>query len=526
MIQDDIKHIVADVLKAQGLSGNDFVVERPEQKEHGDYASNAALVYAKEAGKSPKELAELIVGAIKKQKPAFIADISIAGPGFINFHITTEALAKEVTTLTHYLQNGFSFRNGEDIHIEFISANPTGALHIGHGRGAFFGDILANTLSFSGARVTREYYINDSRESTQIKELGNTALGSGDQYKTPLVASLIEDTDFSGCDASDAGFVLASKIQAQNEAFIQHTLGISFDVWFSEDAQLRATNAIAETIEKVRPFSYEQDGAVWLKTSEYGDDEDRVIVRSDGTASYFVADIAYHAYKFTRGFGEVINVWGADHQGHVKRMHAVGKMLGWPQEPKPQPIIFTTQLVSLKEEGALKKMSKRAGTAVYLEDLVSKFGIDVVRWFFAEKSLNTHMEFDMDLAREQSDKNPVYYVQYAHARIASIIEHTKGLDEGGTHMSDILSEEESARALAEQLTAFPELIEGITYEYNVHALTTYAYELAQTFSGFYHAVRVVEGDTYNVGALALAETTKDTLAQTLALLGVHTPKNM
>lgn len=524
MIRDELKKVVADALEQHGISDGNFVVEHPEQPEHGDYATNAALVHAKEIGVPPKEFAQQLKTTIEESNNEIISDVSVAGPGFVNVRIAHATLAEEVHTLSEYTKNGFAFREGSQVNIEFVSANPTGALHIGHGRGAFFGDVLANTLSFAGAHVTREYYINDSRESGQIKELGKTALGEGQQYKTPRVEELIEQTDVAGCSESDAGFLLAQKIQETNSRFLQDTLGVSFDVWFSEDGELRATGAIQETLEKLKPFSYEKDGAVWLRTSEHGDDEDRVIVRSDGSASYFVADIAYHAHKFARGFTDVINVWGADHQGHVKRMHAVGNMLGWPQDP-PQPIIFISQLVSLKTDGGLQKMSKRAGTVVYLEDLLAETNADVVRWFFAEKALNTHMEFDMELAKEQSEKNPVYYVKYAHARIASISERVDGLAADGRTLTDIL-EYDSAQALAKKLIAFPELIEDIAHEYNAHALTTYAHQLAQTFSSFYHEVRVIQEDTYNAGAYALAGVTKDVLAKTLDLIGVHAPKNM
>ena len=239
----------------------------------------------------------------------------------------------------------------EKISIEFISANPTGALHIGHGRGAFYGDVLARVLAYAGADVTREYYINDSRESNQIKELGKTALGRGEQYKTEKLAALIQQSDFEGLGEADAGFALAEKVQKENKDVIERKLGIVFDEWYSEDTRLRATGANDGMLTRLKEFTYEKDGAVWLKTSEYGDDEDRVVVRSDGSKSYFISDITYHEEKFTRGYDTVINIWGADHHGHVKRMQAVKKMLGWNGEL----IVFITQLVSLKEGGDVKK---------------------------------------------------------------------------------------------------------------------------------------------------------------------------
>jgi len=397
-------------------------------------------------------------------------------------------------------------------------------LHIGHGRGAFYGDILSNILEFSGAEVTREYYINDSRESVQIKELSKTALGSGDQYKTLKLEKIISNIDFSGMSEEDAGFALANEIQKSNQEFIENKLNIKFNVWYSEDEKLRAAGLNEKILKSLEGFTEKKEGegdALWLKTSEHGDDEDRVVVRSDGSKSYFISDIAYHADKFERGYDSVIDVWGADHHGHVKRMMAVKEMLGWEGELK----IFITQLVSLKEGGEIKKMSKRAGTVILLEDLVDELGIDVVRWFFAEKALGTHMEFDMELAREKSAKNPVHYVQYAHARIASILENTKNLKSDGTTIEDI-TKTEAGRKLAVKITQFPEIIEDISMQYQVQKLTTYLHELASEFSGFYRDVRVVSEDEYNAGALELVLLAQSSIAKGLSLLGINAPEKM
>ena len=421
------------------------------------------------------------------------------------------------------INKGYDFLHGKKINVEFISANPTGELHIGHGRGAFYGDILGNVFVFSGARIIREYYVNDSRESKQIIELGKTALGTGEQYKTSKLLEIIKETDFSGMDEKEAGFKLAGLIQEKTEEFIEQKLKISHFNWYSEDEKLSASglnDKVLADLEEEK-FIYRKDGAVWLKTSEYGDDEDRVIVRSDGTKSYFLSDISYHNDKFVGGYDKVINIWGADHHGHVKRMQAVKKMFGWKGELK----IFITQLVSLKENGVSAKMSKRAGNVVLLEDLVDEFGLDVVRWFFSEKSLNTHMEFDMALAREHSAKNPVFYVQYAHARICSILEKTKSYSPDGSGISDIVKEN-VARALAVKLLEFPEVISGIAEDYQVHRLTTYVYELASAFAQFYEKIRIVGDENYNRGALLLAENAKNTLSKSLSLLGISAPERM
>ena len=528
MVRDILKNKVRSVVCA--LYGDNFagavMVERSE--EFGDYVSNAALVLAKQVGKSPREVAEEIKKEILKTATGkYIKSIDVAGPGFINITITDEALLSRLGVLDDVLSSGIDALSGEKINVEFISANPTGDLHIGHGRGAFFGDVLSNILRFAGADVTREFYINDSRESKQIEELGKTALGVGEQYKTPKVEKMIEEMEFVGFDPQTAGFALAQKIQAYNRRFIEEKLRIAFDIWYSEDEHIRATGRADEALRvlKEKGALYEKDGAVWIETSTYGDDEDRVVVRSDGTKSYFISDIAYHMDKFERGYGKVVDVWGADHHGHVKRMHAVGKILGWPQEPEPQPIIFITQLVMLKEAGERKKMSKRAGNVVLLEDLVDEIGIDVVRWFFLEKAISTHMDFDMTLAKERSQKNPVYYVQYAHARICSIEEKLKGVAAGAVKLPDVIGNE-SYRALAMKAASFTEVVEDIARDYQVHKLTSYAYELAAQFNQFYRDVRIIDGDTYNPAALHLVRVTKKTLAKALGLLGVSAPQRM
>jgi len=524
MVKKELEKIIQDALEGLSISESDFVVERPLQKGLADYATNAAIYCAKKADKNPKDLAQEIVSEIEKQKSDLISKIEIAGPGFINFFLSESAIIKEISLVEEKVESGFDFRKSEKINMEFISANPTGDLHIGHGRGAFYGDILSNILSFGGADVVREYYINDSRESVQIKELGKTAIGSGEQYKTEKLEKMISNMNFSGMSEEDAGATIAGKIQEENKNFIESKLGIKFDVWYSEDEKLRASGANDKMLDGLKNFTEKKEGegdALWLKTSEYGDDEDRIIVRSDGSKSYFISDIAYHADKFTRGFDTVIDVWGADHHGHVKRIMAVKEILEWEGELK----IFITQLVSLKEGGVFKKMSKRAGTVILLEELVEEFGIDVVRWFFAEKSLNTHMEFDMELARERSAKNPVYYVQYAHARIASILENTKNLKPDNSSIEDVIKTK-AGRDLASKIMQFPEIIENISKEYQVHKLTTYLHELSSEFSQFYRDVRVVKEEEYDAGALALAMLAKKTIAKGLFLLGISAPEKM
>ena len=500
-------------------------VERSER--FGDYTTSIALSAAKIFKRNPLEVAEDIKRALLASPTGkrYMADIQVAPPGFINITLTPEAIAAELASVAEHLEKKqkFDFLKKQNINIEFVSANPTGELHIGHGRNGFYGDILARILSYTGADVTREFYINDSKESKQIIELGKTAKGIGEQYKTEKLLSLINGENFSKKTEAEAGLALAQRMQDYNKKFLEGKLSIHFDTWYSEEENLRASGANEKMLERLKQqnFVYKKDRALWIKTSEYGDDEDRVVVRSDGTKSYFLSDIAYHDEKFSRKLLAAIDVWGADHHGHVKRMEAVKKMLGWKGELR----IFITQLVALKEGGERKKMSKRAGTAVLLEDLVNELGIDVVRWFFAEKSLGVHMDFDIERAREQSEKNPVYYVQYAHARIASILRNIKGISADKSKLNDY-TDTPSGKLLSLKIIEFPEVLYDITKDYQIHKLTAYAYNLASAFSQFYRDVRIINEKSYRKGALELVEITQHTLAQTLALLGISAPERM
>ncbi len=540
MIKEILQGEVQQALRNLSLTVDVSNIEVTKSEHFGDYATNAALVIAKSLGKKPMEFAEELKEELLKSPAGkhYIKEVSIAKPGFINFFLSEEMILGETEALGEHIGKGFDFLKHKKINIEFISANPTGDLHIGHGRGAFYGDILSSILSYSGAEVTREFYINDSKESNQIKELGKTALGKGEQYKTPRLEQVIKNMNVVGMNESDAGSLLAEHVGAYNRNFIREKLGITFDTWYSEEEHIRQGKRAENILKMLKDsnFTYEKEGAIWLKTSEYGDDEDRVIIRSDlpapgearqagGTPTYFLSDIAYHAEKMGRGYDTAIDVWGADHHGHVKRIQAVKKMLGWNGEL----IIFITQLVSLKEgdeeEKQTKKMSKRLGNVILLEDLVDELGIDVVRWFFAEKAISTHMEFDMELAREESPKNPVYYVQYAHARINSIIENTKNITADKSSLADVIHRERG-RALGLKIAEFPEVVESIAKDFQIQKLTTYAYELASEFSQFYRDVRVIQDDSYNKGAIELALLAKKTLAQSLKLLGISAPERM
>jgi len=491
----------------------------------GDYSSNVAMILAKDLKNNPIEVANNLKSQISNLKSGFFEKIEVAPPGFLNFTLSEKGLIEGVTNIcdSKYLSR---LGKGKRIQLEFISANPTGELHIGHGRSAFYGDSLANVLEKAGHKVEREYLINDSKESTQIKELGKTVLGKGKSYLTDYLKSKIQDTRYKiqkTQDEGEVGYRIAKKIQKDNEKFIK-SLGIKFDNWFSEELQLRRKNEFKKTIEllKNKKLVYKKDGALWLKTSEYGDDEDRVIVRLSGEITYFLSDIAYHLDKIKRDYKKIIDIWGADHHGHVKRMMAVKKMLGW----KSDLDILISQLVTLRDGGERKKLSKRKGDIVLLKDLIKEVGIDAVRWFYLEKSLSTHMEFDMVLAKEQSEKNPVYYAQYAHARMSSILAKS---EIRSTKLETIFKAKiinsKPIRKLILKLIQFPEIVEDSANDYQMQRLTTYVYELAGEFSQFYRDVRVI-GSENEKELIALVVLTRKILADTLKLLGISAPEKM
>jgi len=526
MIRNILKEEIKKAVKNLYNKDVDFDVIKEER--FGDYASNVAMIIGEG---NPKDVAEKIKSELERSESfsGAVDKIGIEGPGFLNFYLADDFLASELKKI----EKPFSAKaTKEKINLEFISANPTGKLHIGHGRGAFYGDVLANVLKYAGYRVEREYYINDAKASAQIKQLGKTAVGEGETYLTDYLKSKIKSLKTEELPSEDAGFLLAGEIQKDNQGFIEHDLKIKFDKWYSEEAEIYTRKMLEKNLAVLnhKKLIYEKDGAKWLKTSEFGDDEDRVVIRSDGTYSYFLADIAYHQDKVDRGFDKAIDVWGADHHGHVKRMMAVKKMLGWRGELE----IMVSQMVTLKESGELKKMSKREGTAVLLEELLREVGLDAMRWFYLSKALSTHMEFDVDLAKEQSKKNPAYYVQYAHARIASILKRAglmkkiKSciLNKKNLFVAEDKKEKNATRALVKKIIQFDEVIEDTAHDYQVHRLTSYVYELAHEFAVFYENVQVIGSGKNEPARIYLINKTQDIIKTTLNILGISAPKEM
>ncbi len=498
-------------------------VTRPTEEGFGDYTTNIALVSAKLAGMNPRALAELIT---KEFALSEVARTEIAGPGHINFFLSDEAYAE---TLAHVLKEGGRYGSsmqgdGMKVNNEFISANPTGPLHLGNGRGGFYADSLARVMKKAGYDVTNEYYVNDAGE--QVVKLGHSVLKDaeavyGGEYIDTLAERLKGETDVRVAGEKGAKIVLDEMIKP----IVQDTMRVHFDVWTSEKKLIEdgyVDKALA--ILKEKNLTFEQDGALWLRTTEFGDDKDRVLVKSDGSKTYFASDAGYILNKMERGFVMLIETWGADHHGYINRFKAVARALGFTGEIH----FLIVQLVKLVKDGQEVRMSKRAGNVVAIDELIEKVGHDVARFFFLMYSPDTHMNFDLGLAEEQSDKNPVYYVQYAHARLASI--ERKAAESGISVATESLSllVHSKERLLMRELMAFPELVERMATEKTVHQLPQYAVRLADRLHSFYADCKVIDETNAELSStrLALIGATKTVLAETLRLMGVSAPEKM
>ncbi|MBI4114227.1 MAG: arginine--tRNA ligase [Candidatus Niyogibacteria bacterium] len=503
-----------------------FSITIPEQAEHGDYMTNAAFLLAQKEKNSPKEIAEKIVKNIDTE---LFEKIEIAGNGFINFFLKKELLYKELAEVLDKKESyGKGAPKNEKVNIEFISANPTGPITLGNGRGAFLGDALANILKYSGLSVESDFYVNDAKVGGQVQSLGKAIKGEDDAY--PYIRELYfkDNPEFlkelEKLSAEEAGFKLAQIIHKKNEETLKK-IDIHIDTFFHE--QTLYDNKKIEEIKKLlseKKLGYQKDGALWLKTSKFGDDKDKVLIRSTGAPTYLLADLAYHWDKFTkRKFDTVINILGADHHGTIQSFKAALKALGIE---KNRFTAIITQTVRFMEDGKERKMSKRKGEFVTFEDLINEVGTDAARYFFLEKSPDTHMDFDIGLARERSAKNPVYYIQYAHARISSILKNAGEMYDVRFKNYALLKESEEF-ALIKKMGQFPEIIEDTARDYQVHRITRYAYELAQRFHDFYEKHRVITGDKELTQArLALISACRISLQNTLYILGISTPEKM
>ncbi|MEW6572800.1 MAG: arginine--tRNA ligase [Bacillota bacterium] len=533
----------------EGVEIPDFVVNSPREEKFGDFASNVAMQMAKLARRPPREVAAVINRNFDYTQCPWVERIEIAGPGFLNFYLRPEwlhaALRQIIVRGTEY--GASKIGGGRKVNVEFVSANPTGLLHMGNARGAALGDSIASLLAFCGFDVTREFYINDtghqierfaaSLEARYLQQYGEDVPVPEDGYHgEDLVATVKRFIAATGQDYLKASptqrrealarFAVSEKIDAIRSSL--ESFGVRYDVWFSEE-ELHKSGAVARVIEelKARGATYRHEGALWFKASDYGIEKDEVLVRSSGAATYFAADVAYHVNKLERGFNWLINVWGADHHGHVPRVKAALKALGFSPEVLDVVII---QLVRLFRGGEIVRMSKRSGEFVTLDELLEEVGVDAARYFFVHRSSDSHLDFDLDLARAQSMENPVYYVQYAHARITSIFRQlaAKGLrlpDFAAVDLSVLAAEEEER--LMRKLADFPEEAADAALDLAPQRLTGYIYELAGLFHSFYNVHRVIgSGKGLEEARLALVHATGIVLRQSLRLLGISAPERM
>jgi arginyl-tRNA synthetase len=527
----------------------DIVIEKPAHQEHGDFATNVAMMMAKLEKKAPRMVADILTGHMDIHD-GILDRLEIAGPGFINFHIKNECWQKTLETIASLGDDYGKSRigAGKKVQVEFVSANPTGPLHIGHGRGAATGDAVASVLSAAGFDVFREYYINDA--GNQMATLGKSIYL---RYRE-LLGNLLEfpencyQGDYIRDIARDAITKYGEKyIQMDEEKAVEffskfggdiilkgidddlQDFGITFDDWYSEQSLFdggKVDKALKTMKEK--GLIYEHEGALWFRTTDFGDDKDRVVVRSNGATTYFASDIAYHCEKFERGFDWVIDVWGADHHGYVPRLKGIVK--GMDRDPEDLKIILV-QLVSLLRDGIPVAMSTRSGEFVTLKEVVDEVGRDAARFFFLMRRSDSQLDFDLELAKRQSTDNPVYYVQYAHARIRSIFDNAqeKGFalpsDQDSIPLEKLMTDEELT--IIKTLNSLPEVVEGSALNFEPHRITYYLQELAGQFHSFYNKNRVITEDAgLTTARLFLLKCVAQTLKNALTILGISAPERM
>ena len=545
-MSEALRQALERVAASMGAEGVEFVMERPRDAGHGDVATNLAMVLAKVEKASPRTVAARILQALELP-PGVIEKSEIAGPGFINFWLATDALAASLRAIIDAgaRYGAHDFGRGLKVNIEFVSANPTGPLHVGHGRGAALGDTIAALLEWCGHQVTREFYINDA--GVQIDRVGQSlwarvqeaagrpfAIPEGGyhgEYLREDAARVLEREGRSFADLpAEEGVrrcrALALVMQREEQDRDLASFGVRYGVMTSEQSfydrgALPATLALLAA----RNLTFERDGALWFRTTDFGDDQDRVLRKSDGSYTYFLPDIVYHVDKHDRGFDRVINVWGADHHGYIPRVRAALRALGYPDEFFDVSVV---QLVKVLRGGAEVKMSKRSGEFVTLRDLIDEVGPDAARYFFLMRRGDAQLNFDLDLATSQTDENPVFYVQMAHARVSGIFRVagvTPERVDADVHLDALPAPED--RELLKKLTAFPDIAARAAVEREPHRVTGYLEELARLTHGWYHKCRVLgEPPDVERARLALARATRIVLANGLTLLGLTAPDRM
>ncbi len=571
-----------DTLKAQSLLPSDLMpqvrVDHTRDKAHGDFATNLAMVLAKPAGKAPREMAELIVAALPEA--AWLVKVEIAGPGFINFFVADDSKFSVVPAI---LEQGEAYGRsdaggGQAVLVEFVSANPTGPLHVGHGRGAAYGASLSNLLEAAGYQVTREYYVNDAGRQMDIlatsvwlrylELLGERFSFPANGYQGDYIREIAEevksrvgealhrsveevyvgvpeDAPSGDKEAHIDGLIAAAKRLLGEQYALVHRVAleailgdiredlaefrVTFDNWFSEQS-LFDSGLVDAVIEKLQQagFIYEKEGALWFRSTAFGDEKDRVVVRDNGVKTYFASDIAYHLNKFERGFEHLIDIWGADHHGYIPRVKAALKALALNDAALE---VLLVQFATLWRGGEKVPMSTRSGQFVTLRELRGEVGTDAARFFYVMRKSEQHMDFDLDLAKSQSNDNPVYYIQYAHARIASVLRQAeeKGMAwnrQAGVENLNLL-EEEVEKEIAALLARFPELIVRAATSREPHLVAYYLRDLAHKLHSYYNSTPfLVEDAALRHARLTLVAAVKQVLYNGLALLGVSAPETM
>ena len=539
-ILDGLKLNIQNALKELGFDVqlNDIIIEVSKDPTHGDYATNCAMKFARLFQTNPRAAAEQI---IPKLDMSNIDKVEIAGPGFINFYMKQDSLSKIVNeVITKDASYGAGEKKNKKINVEFVSANPTGLLHVGTARGAAIGDCISRILAFNGYDVTKEYYINDA--GMQITHLAESIYARYLELQN-LPFELPED-GYHGEDVIDIAkqllkekgdamlkmdedarmaFLKEYGIKVELGRIIEHlkAFRVEFDVFSSEKA-IRADNAIEKEIKFLGDNVYKDGDALYLKTTNFLDDKDRVIRKSDGDYTYFMPDICYHVNKLSRGFDKLIDVLGADHHGYINRMKSALMMHGYDKDVLHIELI---QMVRFLKNGVEFKASKRSGDAITLHEICEEVGVDAMRYFFAMRAASTHMDFDMDLAKEQSSNNPVYYAQYAHARLCSVLEQGKDIK---LDVSGSLLKEPSEIELLKNIAKFPKVVEDAGNTKSPYKITNYIHDLAESVHSFYNCCHVIDRDNLELSGnrLALCKATKIVIKNALNLLGVSAPEHM
>ena len=543
-MRDEVEQrIRAGAKAALGYDPDVVEIVRPQQPEHGDFSTNLALKAAGTLKRPPRQIAEAVVNALNDGAAEdLIARAEAAGPGFVNVWLRPDHVERAVDALRAAdLDHGkTTIAAPQRVNVEFVSANPTGPLTVGNARGAFVGDLLCRVLEAVGHAVTREYYFNDTGGQVERLGLSVRALkrnepipndGYHGEYVPDLARDLPDDVwQQAEADEARAGWIIGAwaseRIRAGIEASLAH-LGVKFDVWTTEGS-IHELGFARRGIDQLKQagYLYEQDGALWFRSTAFGDDKDRVVIRSNGEPTYFASDIGYVMEKFSRGFDELIYIWGADHHGTVARLKNAAEALGLSRDAVNVLLVAWVRFV---RDGEEVSMSKRSGEFVTLDELLADVGVDAARWYFASRAPSTGIDFDIELARRQSNENPVYYVQYAHARISSILRKAAEADmRAAASLAGGLAGDDVALNLAKHLLRLPDVVRDAATARETQAITAFATDLATTFHAFYRDRRVVDPADPATSAyrLALVDATRVTLAASLSLLGISAPESM